>query len=369
VITSLLKGKFAGAGALFRERHGAEVTARVSERPEEYAAVRDAVGLTDFSFLHKFRVPAERGLDYLDALLAGNVPKIRFGRVLHTFLADSDGQLMGDCYVANNDEEFIFLCEGIAPEADLRGVLAAAGAEEAGAEDLTDSHAILSVDGFKAWDVAKEVFGADVLGLPYLSIELYPFQGASVRLIRAGKTSEFGYLALAPQSVAAALFDVLRAAVVRRDGRLCGVDVHDDLRLEGRFFNIQAEGLRVRDPLTLGLQWMMDPDKEKFSGHDAIQRRRAEGLKRKVVGVAAEPGCDLLRTGARIFHLGQPVAEVVADCRSFLLNRRLALAVFPVGLAFSGLSFRLGAAEGPVVKTISMPPIMPRSLTVKLDEM
>jgi aminomethyltransferase len=365
----LLKPQLAAAGASFRERHGAEVAARVAGRAAEYAAVRDAAGLTDFSFLHKFRAPAERGMDFLDALLAGNVPKIRFGRVLHTFLADDDGLLLGDCYVANNDEEFVFLCEGIAPDADLRALAQAAGAAEAGLEDLTDSHALLSVDGFKAWDVVREIFGADVLGLPYLSIEVYPFEGAPVRLLRAGKTSEFGYLLLAPQSVAPALFEALRAAVLKRDGCLCGVDAHDDLRLEGRFPNIQAEGLRVRDPLVLGLQWMIDLDKEKFRGRDAIHARRAGGLRRKIVGLAAEPGNDALVTGARIFHAGQPVGEVVADCHSFVLNQRLALAVFPVQLAYSGLSFRLGAAGGPVVKTISMPPIMPRSLTVKLDEM
>jgi aminomethyltransferase len=365
----LLKPRLAAAGALFRERHGAEVAARVAGRDAEHAAVRDAAGLTDFSFLHKFRVPSERGLDFLDALLAGNVPKIRYGRVLHTFLADGDGLLLGDCYVANNDEEFVFLCEGIAPDAELPGILQAAGAAEAGVEDLTENHALLSVDGFKAWEVVREIFGADVLGLPYLSIEVYPFQGAPVRLIRAGKTSEFGYLLLAPGSVAPALFDTLQAAVVGRKGCLCGVDAHDDLRLEGRFPNIQAEGLRVRDPLVLGLQWMIDFDKEKFRGRDAIHQRRAGGLRRKIVGVAAEPGGDALVTGARIFHASRPVGEVVADCHSYVLNRRLALAVFPVELAYSGLSFRLGAHSGPVVKTISMPPIMPKSLTVKLDEM
>jgi hypothetical protein len=51
------------------------------------------------------------------------------------------------------------------------------------------------------------------------------------------------------------------------------------------------------------------------------------------------------------------------------LNRRLALAVFPVELAYSGLAFNFGAADGPTVKTISMPPILSKSLTVKLDEM
>ena len=139
--SSVLKPRLAAVGAIFRERHGAEVAAQVAGRAAEYAAVRDAVGLTDFSFLHKFRVPAGRGLDFLDGLLAGNVPKIRFGRILHTFLADSDGLLLGDCYVANNDEELVFLCEGIAPDGELPALLQAAGAAEAGVEDLTGTHA------------------------------------------------------------------------------------------------------------------------------------------------------------------------------------------------------------------------------------
>jgi aminomethyltransferase len=369
VRSSLLRAQFAAGGAIFRELNGVEVVARVRGQAAEYAAVRNTAGLTDFSFLYKFRVPAEQGLDFLDRLLAGNVPRIRFGRVLHSFMADSNGLLLADCYVANNDEEFFFLCESIAPEAEFRGVLAAAGATEAAVEDLTDSCAVISLDGVKAWEVVKKVFGADVLGLPYLSIETYPFQGVPVQLIRAGKTSEFGYLILAPRSVAAGLFDSLQAEVATRAGCLCGVDVHGALRLEGRFFNIQAEGLRVRDPLVLGLQWMIDFDKGSFNGRDALHQRRADGLRRKVVGVAAEPGDETLVTGARVFHAGEPVAEVVADCHSYELNRRVALADFPVELAYSGLDFRLGAANGSAVKTISMPPIMPRSLAIKLDEM
>jgi len=147
------------------------------------------------------------------------------------------------------------------------------------------------------------------------------------------------------------------------------VDAHDGLRLEGRFFNIHAEGLRVRDPLPLGLQWMIDFDKEDFSGCAAIKQRRAGGLKKKIIGLEAAPGCDALKDDARIFHEEREVAEVVAGGCSFVLNQPLALALFPVELAYSGLQFRLGAPGGPVVKSISMPPIMPKSLTVKLDEM
>jgi aminomethyltransferase len=369
VRTSLVRAQLAVAGAAFRERHGVEVVSHLTHREAEYRAVRDAVALTDFSFVQKYRVPEEKGIDFLDALVAGNVAKIRFGRVLHTFLADQDGFIVGDCYVANNDTELIFLCESLLPDAALQAQLEAAGASAAGVEDLTANHALFSLDGFRAWEVVKEIFGADVLGLPYLSIEVYPFAGQTVRLFRSGKTSEFGYLLLAPEAVVPELFDTLTKSIAKREGRICGVDIHDDLRLEGRFFNLHAEGQRVRDPLALGLQWMIDLDKESFLGGEAIKRRRAEGLKRKIVGVATEPGCTALQTGAKIFHEDQPVAEVVASCHSFVLGHRLGLALFPRELAYSGLSFYLAASDGPVVRTISMPPIMPRSLTVKLDEM
>jgi glycine cleavage system aminomethyltransferase T len=114
---------------------------------------------------------------------------------------------------------------------------------------------------------------------------------------------------------------------------------------------------------------MIDFEKEHFSGSGPIKQRRAEGLKQKIIGLAAETDGPALKSGTKIFHDGKPVGEVVADCHSYVLNRSLALALFPVELAYSGLSFRCGASDGPVVRSISMPPIIPKSLTVKLDEM
>jgi len=212
-----------------------------------------------------------------------------------------------------------------------------------------------------------------VLGLPYLAIENYSFADTPIRFIRTGKTSEFGYLLIAPASIAAQLLATLKTEVEALGGRLAGAEAHDALRLEGRFFNIFREGERVRDPLPLGLQWMIDFDKDKFLGGEAIKQRRAAGLKQKVIGLAAEAGTEL-KNGAKIYSAGpdsagQPVGEVVADGDSYVLNQPLALGLLPVELAFSGLSFRVDAPDGPVIRSISMPPIMPRSLTVKLDEM
>jgi aminomethyltransferase len=164
--------------------------------------------------------------------------------------------------------------------------------------------------------------------------------------------------------------ELLKALVdgaAENGGGLCGAAVHSELRLEGRFFNIYAEGAAVRDPLPLGLQWMIDFDKGAFRGGHALAARREAGMSTKVVGVKAATG--LLEPGVPVLDDGAQVGQVVASCHSYVLDADVGLASLPVQIAYSGLEFVLREESGPAVSTISMPPIMPRSLTVRLDEL
>lgn len=362
---SPLKDTLKEMGASFVERYGVEIVEKINDKEKEYHFIRDTVGLTDFSHVQKFRVPEETGLDFLDSLVAGNVARVRFGRVLHTFLSDENGELLADCYIANNDDEFIVLCESIADDARVRSLFTSDPAS--GIVDITESHGVIGVDGFKAWSVIKDIFGADTLGLPYMSIETYSFENTDVRLFRAGKTSEFGYLILVPTEIASKLFTTLSEAVKALDGGLCSITIHNDLRLEGRFFNIYSEGKNVGDPLSLGLQYMIDFDKEQFRGHDKIMARRKNGLKKKIIGIRAEKGTDI-SLNMPIFEGEREVGSVQALCYSYILDSVLGLALFDVDVAFAGLTFKLKSIDGPAINTISMPPIIPKSLSVKLDE-
>lgn len=348
------------------ERFGVQVVETFSDIATEYRHIREHVGVTDFSCMQLYRVPEETGIDFLDTVVAGNVARIRFGRVLHTFIANDEGEVIADCYVANNDDELVVMCESIVKDEVVDGILLSSEGVEAGVEKLTGNEVVIGIDGFESWKVVKELFGTDVLGLPYLSLEVYPFEGTDIRLIRAGKTSEFGYLLTAPVAVAESLLSACLAGAENTGGGLCGVAVHGELRLEGRFFNVFAEGARVGDPLEIGLQWMIDFDKDNYQGSQAILARREQGVTHKVVGV--QVAADLT-VGDAVFDEGTQVGDVVAACHSFVLDAGVGLARLPVDIAYSGVEFMLGAADGAVLTTISMPPIIPKSLTVKLDEM
>ncbi len=353
-------------GARFREMNGVEVPWSFSTYKEEYRCIREAVGLTDFSFTLRYKVP-EEGLDLFEQYAAGSVANLRFGRILHTMAVDRDGLLETDLFIANDDEELLLIGETLLSDEANRAVLDELGAAAAGATDISADTALFGVDGFKAWAVVKDLLGPDVLGLPYMSIETYDLDGVEIKLIRAGKTSEFGYLLMVPAGHAAAVFERIEAAGEPHGLGLVGLDTHMGLRLDGRFFNIYEEGARVRDPLPLGLQWMMDLEGDEYRGRDALMARRKAGLSKKIIGVVSESGDHRLERDDIIKHGDETVATVVTARYSPVLERRIGLALFETAFAYAGLDFE--GADGARISTISLPPFTAKSLTVRLDEM
>lgn len=356
-------------GAVMGIRSHANVALRITDFSTEYHYVRECAGITDFSSWRRFSIPQQQeGMEFLDRCCTGNLARLRFGRMLHTLCVDDAGLIIADCYIAHNDTEYLLYCETNVDDLFLDRFFADQKLP-AGFQEITNDTVLLGIDGCKAWMVLRDIFGTDVLGLPYLSVEPYQYLNTTVVVSRAGKTSEFGYLVLAPRAVARSLFDILGGSAEQCGGGRCGIEVHDTLRLEGRFFNIFAEGENNRDPLQLGLQWMIDFTKESFSGRDSILSRRSNGLTHKMIGVSTGADREGFIVGATIRLNDTATARIHATCYSPLLERKIGLALFPVEYAYSGCRFHLEDAENTEIRTITMPPITPRSLTIKLDEM
>lgn len=367
--TPFLTEKLKGLGATTEERNGVEVVTASANADKEYSYVRDGVGITDFSSARLYRVPEEEGIDFLDELFPGNVAQLRFGRILHTFLPDEEGNIVADCFVCNNDDEILVICESNASDEELDAIFENAGGKDAGLEVLNDTHSIISVDGCSSYAPIKEIFGTDTLGLLYLSVERYDYDDIEVALMRTGKTGEFGYLVVLENDVAEKLLDELLEKAAELNGGLCGMDVHSTLRLDGRFFNIAEEGSRISDPLKLGLQWMVDFEKDEFRGSEALFARREAGLTEKIVGVVTDKASEGFAVGSELFLDGESVGTVQAACYSPVLDQQVGLALLPVEKAFATLTLTLGSADGADVTSVSMPPFTPKSLSVKLDDM
>ena len=355
-----LESRWAALGAKFGELGGAQCVESLGDADAEVAAIRNTAALCDFSFAKKYSYDESEGLDALDAVLAANILKLRYGRIIDTFLAEENGKIAAEVFAGDIDDKLILTAEALGD-----GLCAPLENAGAGFEDLSLSHVFLSVDGPLAWKAAKGIFGSDIFNLPYLSIEKYGFEGEKVYLMRNGKTGEFGYQFMAPNSVAEKLLDALLKEIEAVGGRPCGMKAHAIARMEGNFFNIYEEGAKVGNPLELGLQWMIDVDKESFAGSEAIFANRSAGVSKKVV--ALESGLPIA-CGDNIYNGKEKVGEICAAMRSPTLGKTLALALFDKNFAYAGFGFSTAPGGGDDVKTISRPPILAQSLVKGMEQ-
>jgi aminomethyltransferase len=361
---SPLTARLQSQGALISDRDGTTVIAGFGDVGTEYRAVREAAGLMVASHVMVFKGTVDDALFPLDEVFAGNVANLRFGRVLHTLLADRLGQVVADAYIACNDDEIMVLCEACRPREEVVSLLS-----RCQVIDVTDDVEVLCIDGPKAWAPLRELAGRDILGMPYLSVENQNIDGVPVAMLRAGKTAEFGYWLVAPVEGAPAVYDRLLAAGRKIGIQPYGQDALDLLKLDGRFFNVNCEGRVVGDPLALGLQWMFDFQKERFSGREAILSRRSSGVHEKVIGFALAQGLRGSSNGDTVFLDGGVAGRVVACGWSGRLSREMGLAIMDRPVAWAGLELVVQGADGALAAaSISLPPFIPASLLVRLDE-
>lgn len=363
---SPIHGRLIRAGATFETRDSAEMPTFFTDPVAEYMAVRHRAGISDLSSMVSYRADIDTSIYALDEILAGNVASLRYGRVLHTLLADSDGLVKADVYVACNEDDLLVLAETCAETAEIDELIHPG---MSGVEATTGNFGIFSIDGPQAWAIPMALFGRDILGIPYLAVEPYDLDGITVRVIRAGKTAEFGYTLVVPAANAEHLFDRIMDAGKSIDAALCGAQAMDMLKLDGRFFNIHAEGRLVRDPLPIGLQWMIDFEKDAFSGRDAIIARRTAGATHKVIGLVLEPGVDGMVVGDSVYCDGELVGQIVNAADSPTMGCRLALALLKCEVAYAGLDFTVVSAQRDLaVRSLSLPPFVQESLKIQLDE-
>jgi aminomethyltransferase len=95
------------------------------------------------------------------------------------------------------------------------------------------------------------------------------------------------------------------------------------------------------NPYEAGLGWTVKLDKGDFVGRDALRRIKAEGPRRKLIGLKTEPG-SIARHGAAVKVQEKPVGVITSGTHSFFLGYPIALAMVEAA------SFRVG--DGVVVE-------------------
>ncbi|CAM3328067.1 Aminomethyltransferase [Arthrobacter ulcerisalmonis] len=322
-------------GASFTDFGGWQMPLKYSSELAEHHAVRKAAGLFDLSHMGEVWVTGPGAGAFLDYALVGKLSAIADGKAKYSLICNPDGGIIDDLITYRfGDEKYL-----VVPNAGNAPTVAAALAERAEGFDVTVEDAsaatsLVAVQGPKAEAILLKLTDpaehALVTELKYYAFNELTIAGQHVILARTGYTGEDGFEIFLPNEAAAALWADVAAAGEEFGIIPCGLASRDSLRLEAGMPLYGNELSLERSPFDAGLGPVVALKSKEgdFVGRAALEAAKAEGSKRKLVGLkglgrrAGRGGYPVLKDGAVIGEvtsgqpsptLGYPVALAYVD--------------------------------------------------------
>ena len=294
---------------------------------KEHLHTRAAAGLFDVSHMGQALLSGRHALARLEALVPGDLARLKPGRMRYTQLLNSEAGILDDLMVTRLSgedelEDRLFLVVNAANKgADFAHITAQL--PELDLLVLRD-RALLALQGPGAAAVMVNQF-LDSAAMPFLSMRRETLDGAPVYLSRCGYTGEDGFeISLAPEAAAGFAEKLLahqRVAAI-------GLGARDSLRLEAGLCLHGHDITAQTTPLEANLGWSISKRRLKdggFPGDTLLQEQHAHGSKRLRVGIRPE-GRAPVREGAVILDAGgREIGVVTSGSFSPTLNAPIAM--------------------------------------------
>ncbi|MBI4953582.1 MAG: glycine cleavage system aminomethyltransferase GcvT [Myxococcales bacterium] len=328
---------------------------------EEHRAVRTAAGLFDVSHMGELELEGAAATGLVDELVTQNARKVEVGQAVYTVACNEAGTILDDliCY-RRGAEKWLVVCNA-SNRPKIAAHFAAAAAPlvaqgELRYEDASDRTALLALQGPRGLEIAGKLGGDG----PALA-DLRPFRlrdatlaGVACVAARTGYTGEDGLELFCRNEDAVALWRAVVAAGRPLGLEPAGLGARDTLRLEARLCLYGNDIDETTNPLEAGLAWVVKLDKPSFRGKAALERVRAAGVARKLVGFEMR-GRGIARHGYPLCGTsGQPIGTCTSGSPSPTLGKSIGLGYVPAAAAAIGTELRVDC-RGKLVEAVVVP--------------
>jgi aminomethyltransferase len=312
----------------------------------EHKAVRGAVGVFDVSHMGDIRIHGAKkpsgALAAVQHLSMNDASKLAIGQAHYSALLYPQGTFVDDVIVHRlGEDDYLLVINAGTREKDVNWVRENTKGFDCVVEDLSDSYTQLAIQGPRAIDVMRKLTDAQLDG-----IKNYWFTHGTVcglkniLIARTGYTGEDGFEIYVPSDQATServWNEVIEAG--RELGIVpAGLGARNTLRLEAK---MALYGHEISDTINVweaGLDRYCKMEKGDFIGRAALEKAKAAGLKRTLVGlemidrgIARDEYCCCSESG-------DAVGVITSGSPSPTLGKNIALAYVPPQLSAVGMT-------------------------------
>ena len=162
--------------------------------------------------------------------------------------------------------------------------------------------------------------------IPYYHCSQGKVAGVQCFISRTGYTGEDGFEIMVKSDHVGDVWDAILERGKSAGVLPAGLGARDATRLEAALRLWGNDMDETVNPYEAGLGWTVKLGKGDFTGREALQKVKAEGPRRSLVGLKLRPG-DIARHGAAVSADGRPIGVITSGTHSFFLGYPIALAM------------------------------------------
>ena len=270
---------------------GYKIAREYSNTELEYTAMRNTAGVLDITPMHKYDIKGADAIKFLDKLVTRNVTEINSGQVMYIIWCNEDGNVIDDgtVFCFNSNHLRIFCAER-----NLNWFSDTAIGFNVEVEDVSDTIAALAFQGPLSCKILNLLNVKDIENLKPFYFDNFDLNGCKVTISRTGFSGDLGYEIWCKNEDAINVWDSL--FTFNRDYKVLpsGMNALEMVRVEAGFIQPNSDFMsaeqalrpnRMRNPYELGMGWLVDLNKNYFTGKKNLVNLKKKTLTKKLVGL------------------------------------------------------------------------------------
>jgi aminomethyltransferase len=299
----------------------------------EHMAVRTGVGIFDVSHMGDIRLAGPDALAAVQHISMNDASRLAIGQAQYSALLYPQGTFVDDVIVHRLGEgEYLLVINAGTREKDFNWVRNNTRDFNCKVENLSDDFTQIAIQGPKGVDLLSKLTDADLRSVKFYWVTRGKVCGLqNILIARTGYTAEDGFEIYVPsdEQTSVRVWKEVLAAGKEFGAVPCGLGSRNTLRLEGK---LPLYGHEISDTINVweaGLDRFCKMEKPEFVGREALEKARAGGIQRTLVGVEMiERG--IARDSYRILNgEGEQIGYVTSGSYAPFLKKNIALAYVP----------------------------------------
>jgi aminomethyltransferase len=306
----------------------------------EHNAVRTGVGIFDVSHMGDIRLAGPEALAAVQHITMNDAVRLATGQAQYSALLYPRGTFVDDVIVHRlGEKEYLLVINAGTREKDFSWVRENTRQFNCKVENLSDDFTQIAIQGPKGVNLLQKLTDAELSSVKFYWVTRGTVCGLKNTLMaRTGYTGEDGFEIYVPvdETTSARVWNQVLEAGKEFGGLPCGLGARNTLRLEAK---LPLNGHEISDTINVweaGLDRFCKMEKPEFIGREALEKARAKGLQRILVGLEmVERG--IARDGYKVWdESGNEIGYVTSGSYAPFLKKNIALAYVPLEYAALG---------------------------------